>query len=267
MNKLLLIIFILSFFKCQNDKATEQSTVFLEKKDSIMIPLGIRKILKAYPDFFISADTNSLIWYDSSIMLFDDFKVKNFDEMINAPDIEDQFKMKYLCGNYYEIPVKNYDPGRIRFEPFFRKMYGNSKKEVQDSLVNIHWLPSSINQTLSVTKINGIDKKIQAISNELDTLKHLIKYLDNPGGTYYWRKIKGTTRLSMHSFGIAIDINVNYSNYWKWSNIIENDSIPYKNRIPMEIVIIFEKHGFIWGGKWYHHDTMHFEYRPELIEL
>ena len=32
----------------------------------------------------------------------------------------------------------------------------------------------------------------------------------------------------------------------------------------MEIVRIFEKHGFIWGGRWYHYDTMHFEYRPEL---
>jgi hypothetical protein len=24
-------------------------------------------------------------------------------------------------------------------------------------------------------------------------------------------------------------------------------------------------HGFIWGGYWYHYDTMHFEYRPELL--
>jgi D-alanyl-D-alanine carboxypeptidase len=24
-------------------------------------------------------------------------------------------------------------------------------------------------------------------------------------------------------------------------------------------------YGFIWGGKWYHYDTMHFEYRPELM--
>ncbi|MDP3291618.1 MAG: M15 family metallopeptidase, partial [Sulfuricurvum sp.] len=24
-------------------------------------------------------------------------------------------------------------------------------------------------------------------------------------------------------------------------------------------------HGFIWGGRWYHYDTMHFEYRPELL--
>jgi hypothetical protein len=27
---------------------------------------------------------------------------------------------------------------------------------------------------------------------------------------------------------------------------------------------IFEKHGFIWGGEWYHYDTMHFEYHSCL---
>ena len=37
------------------------------------------------------------------------------------------------------------------------------------------------------------------------------------------------------------------------------------NQIPIQIVRIFEKHGFIWGGFWYHFDTMHFEYRPELL--
>ena len=39
----------------------------------------------------------------------------------------------------------------------------------------------------------------------------------------------------------------------------------YRNRIPWEIVEVFEKHGFVWDGKWYHFDTMHFEYRPEII--
>ncbi len=39
----------------------------------------------------------------------------------------------------------------------------------------------------------------------------------------------------------------------------------YRNRMPLEIVEIFERHGFIWGGRWYHYDTMHFEYRPELL--
>ena len=39
----------------------------------------------------------------------------------------------------------------------------------------------------------------------------------------------------------------------------------YKNRMPLEIVEAFEHEGFIWGGQWAHYDTMHFEYRPELL--
>ncbi|MCL2443985.1 MAG: M15 family metallopeptidase [Treponema sp.] len=29
----------------------------------------------------------------------------------------------------------------------------------------------------------------------------------------------------------------------------------------------FESQGFIWGGKWQLFDTMHFEYRPEILIL
>ena len=61
--------------------------------------------------------------------------------------------------------------------------------------------------------------------------------------------------------------NTSYSNYWLWSNpkCSETDKIRYVNRIPKEIVKVFEKYGFIWGGRWYHYDTMHFEYRPEFL--
>ncbi len=47
--------------------------------------------------------------------------------------------------------------------------------------------------------------------------------------------------------------------YWLWRKG------GYRNRILYEIVEIFERHGFIWGGKWGHFDTLHFEYRPEFF--
>ena len=105
------------------------------------------------------------------------------------------------------------------------------------------------------------------ISKELDEHPELKKYITHIGGTFTWRDINGTNRHSMHSFGMTIDINTVYSDYWQWSCkcINENAALPYKNRIPQNMVDIFEKYGFIWGGKWYHFDTMHFEYRPELI--
>lgn len=37
------------------------------------------------------------------------------------------------------------------------------------------------------------------------------------------------------------------------------------NTYPSEISEVFEKHNFIWGGKWGHFDIMHYEYRPEII--
>jgi D-alanyl-D-alanine carboxypeptidase-like protein len=52
---------------------------------------------------------------------------------------------------------------------------------------------------------------------------------------------------------------------WLSSNADASGRITYKDQIPWEIIRIFESHGFIWGGKWYHYDTMHFEYRPELL--
>lgn len=76
----------------------------------------------------------------------------------------------------------------------------------------------------------------------------------------------------MHSFGAAIDFQFprEVHRYWKWDTLSPKDSPTYPVSILRdsrlkEIVGVFERHGFIWGGKWFHYDTMHFEYRPELL--
>ena len=111
----------------------------------------------------------------------------------------------------------------------------------------------------------GVADKLKAVSADLDALPDsFVKYLTPSGGTYNCRVIAGTTRPSVHGNGAAIDINVAWSDYWRNHQPVGGKH-PYKNRIPWEIVEIFERHGFIGGGKWYHYDTMHFEYRPELL--
>ena len=71
----------------------------------------------------------------------------------------------------------------------------------------------------------------------------------------------------MHAYAAAIDLNVKYSAYWEWSDQAAHGLAPYKNQIPIQIIQAFERRGFIWGGRWADFDTMHFEYRPEIIAV
>jgi peptidoglycan LD-endopeptidase CwlK len=231
---------------------------------------GLQRLLNAYPNHIKAVGENHIEWLDGTKMTYDDGKGKKaFKDLLDNPDIEDQFVFDYTAGVAETAPARNHDPGRIRYEPFFFKMYGNSKAEVQKNLTTITWMPKTYNVKLQVTKVNDVHKKMEALSAELDARPEFHKYLANPGGTFNWRKIAGTNRQSTHSFGTTIDINVDFSNYWRWAVKDATEDSPvqiiYKNRIPLELVAIFEKHGFIWGGKWYHYDTMHFEYRPELL--
>ncbi len=222
--------------------------------------------LQCYPDFIQSVEKNTLIWKDGTKMIFDDREKKTYEKMIDSADLQDQLFQKYPLLKAFRTPALNEDPGRIRNEAFFRKMYGSTKEEVEKNLTEIIWLPKNVNIKLKITRINGVAEKLQKISDELDNREDLLPYLVNSGGTFNWRPIAETNRLSTHSFGIAIDINVSKSDYWLWDTKGKKDVLPvYKNRIPLEIVEIFEKYGFIWGGKWFHYDTMHFEYRPELL--
>ena len=156
-------------------------------------------------------------------------------------------------------------------------MYGDSKKEVEEKLVVIYWMPKffGMSYPLRVTTVNGVDKKFVGISHELEALASAhpdyLKFLQAPGETFDWRNIANTNRLSLHSFGMTIDINTTASNYWQedlekaGQAINEDAELVYRNDVPWEIIPVFEKYGFIWGGKWHHYDTMHFEYRPELM--
>jgi hypothetical protein len=229
-------------------------------------------LLRCYPNDIKQIKENTIYFKDGSTLPFDDGQTnKNSSQLINQPDVEDQFIYPYYLGKIDY--ARNQDAGRIRNEAFFKKIYGHSEAEVRKNITEIVWCPKNIGQKIKVTKKNGVDKKFLAISSELDALidQHpkYKDYLTNIGGTFVWRMINGTTRLSMHSFGMTIDINTKYSDYWQWSCKCTDEqkeiSPVYANKIPHDIVAIFEKHGFIWGGKWKHFDSMHFEYRPELL--
>jgi hypothetical protein len=225
------------------------------------------RLVKAYPDFLKGIEGNDIVLTDGKHIPFDDFiRDKPFETLLNSPSLRDEFSMPYPKGPPQGVPPLNFDPGRIRYEPFFKKMYGDCEKgEVEPKLVDLAWLPKHGGGRLKVTSVNGVDKKLEAVSAELDELpQEDMKYLIPSAGAYNCRPIAGTSRKSMHAYAAAIDISTKFSDYWLNFKAVQGQYI-YKNSIPYEIVAIFEKHGFIWGGRWYHFDTMHFEYRPEIL--
>jgi hypothetical protein len=66
-------------------------------------------------------------------------------------------------------------------------------------------------------------------------------------GCYYPRFIAGTTTLSNHAFGLALDLNV------------PGNLRGTAGEIDRGVVAIFKSWGFAWGGDWSYTDPMHFE--------
>ncbi|HRK18044.1 MAG TPA: M15 family metallopeptidase [Hyphomicrobiaceae bacterium] len=226
------------------------------------------RLARAYPDFVIGRDGRDLLFKDGTRLPLDDgIPDKSHTVWLDRPDLEDIFRYPYpAAGAPAVAPERNADPGRARPAAFFAKMYGDCRRdEVRKNLVTIDWLPRTAPAKLQVTRINGVAERLEAVSRALDDLgPAFTKYLSPSAGTYNCRPVAGTTNPSAHGFGIAIDIAVAPSHYWRWQKPLAASGPVWRNAIPLEIVAIFEQHGFVWGGRWHHYDTMHFEYRPEL---
>ena len=222
--------------------------------------------------------------------LCDDGKNLSFYERMENMDVSSLFLIPYQMG---AIPLpevrKNFDPGRLRLEELNRTVFGSSESEVRKNLVEIEFL----NQKIRFQKKLGAAHRLELVGTKLVHLSQIdneTKYFLDPflsqkkqlqGMTFSWRNIAGTQRLSNHSFGTAIDLLSSHgAQYWLWDEKKKNPQkaalgesayrfdhyIPEKKPyIPEKIVAAFESEGFIWGGKWNHYDTMHFEYRPEFF--
>ena len=224
------------------------------------------RLVAAYPDALAGHDDKTLRWRDGTAMSIGaGSDGKTFAERLRHASIADQLRIRYPRGPLDKPPAVDADPGRFRNAAFFAKMYGDCKKgEVSQHLISIAWLSKTWGKPIRVTSVNHVDAQLRAVSAEIDALPDKIKRAAYPiAATYNCRVVADTGQPSPHGYGIAIDLNTALSDYWYWRP--HSDRIAYRNRMPQEIVAIFEKHGFIWGGKWYHFDTMHFEYRPELL--
>ena len=227
---------------------------------------ALDRLVAAYPDALARHDDAKLYWRDGTAMsLSDGESDKSLAAKLRHASILDQLSLAYPAWSLTEgagdqrrsgpVPQRGLLSKDVRRLPA-----GRSGRK----LVSLDWLPESQGAKIEITSVNRVDEALRAVSAEIDALPNAQKRAAFPiAGTYNCRAVADTGQPSGHGYGIAIDLNLAYSDYWYWHR--HDVPLRERNRMPAEIVAIFEKHGFIWGGKWYHDDTMHFEYRPELL--
>lgn len=255
---------------------------------------------------FVKAENT--VYFDSlrSSAPCDDGIDMPFEERLRNSDISSTLSQKYPIGRTRWPNTKlNDSPGGIRNAEFSKAVYGASEREVERNLVQVDLL----GQKVLFNKKNGAAAALAAVNNDLMAAYHansdaaLTEFLRPfitgqcrpadrcrlPGNTFLWRFVAGTTSLSNHSFGTAIDMQPESGpEYWLWDvkklikdgnaqfrpgadPLLKNprDVINFSPKVPHtypeKMVEIFEKHGFIWGGKWYRYDVMHLEFRPEFF--
>lgn len=224
-------------------------------------------LMLAYPEHIKDIEQSKgrvyILMKSGGKILYDDKKPKNFETKLAYPDLQDMMEQVYPDAPIEKLMDKNFDPGRARVYGLLNEVYGGSKQQIEANLINV----KAGYRSLQFNKNNQAAAALKKVMEELVPLaakrKDIASCVYPYGGTYNYRVISGTNRLSPHSYGIAIDLARDKRDYWQWASREEGQE--RLSSYSDEIVRIFEKNNFIWGGKWGHFDILHFEYRPEII--
>jgi len=161
-----------------------------------------------------------------------------------------------------------------RHNGFLGVLYGAlSAGQARKIMVNVNLFGFSVRvHPIMVEPLARVERDTRAILGESPEVRSFLRSLGTVDGQL-WRYIAGTRSLSYHSYGTAIDLlPVRYNgqfSYWRWAaeaGITKWWDLRLDQRWmpPMDLVEIFERHGFVWGGRWLFFDAIHMEYRPEI---
>lgn len=113
--------------------------------------------------------------------------------------------------------------------------------------------------TMTLTVHKKLATEIKAVFADLKKAK--FKVLPEETAGYCWRMMaSNSSKVSHHSYGCVIDLNWthNGASYTSWGYNPGKDEYS----VTKDIVDIWKKHGFYWGGDWSkeYNDPMHFTY-------
>lgn len=126
-------------------------------------------------------------------------------------------------------------PVPVELQPFLLMSFGpgDARRPVMKIYANKVMAPA-----LSQAMQNILERGLKAQVHEF-------------GGCFCIRETRGTDRLSVHSWGMAVDINPS------------TNKLGTPGDMSDELAACFTDAGFIWGKRFFRQDPMHFQYCTE----
>lgn len=256
------VICILLASSCKPSKASAENDYVKTMKQDLLC------LMMAYPDHIKGFEKNEdgfvyMIMKSGRKIIYDDKKVKNTMQRLANADLQDTLQDTYPLGTQTILMEEGMgDPGRYRCYELMQEVYGKNKSEIEKKLKSTSFIYGSFLFNSGNNASSALEKTGQILLPQMDDPR-VSKAVYPNSGTYNYRVIAGTSHLSPHAYGIAIDLARDSRDYWQWASREEGQK--RLKDYPPEVVKAFEDNGFIWGGKWWHFDILHFEYRPEII--
>lgn len=236
----------------------------------------IYALLKAYGDLIERVkivDDEIILTVGGKDIYYKDGKMLSKDNLAHHADFNSIF-YQYRPGPLKEIPPPVEFPAH-RASDFLDALIGPAEGVIRASS---RWVPFLGHRVfihrICVEPLKKVEARIRECAGSSIEVQEFISQISI---VYSMKRktIAGTDNLSYHSYGLALDLipkSYNGKNvYWRWSSVLYPDweIIPLSRRWhpPDEVITAFEENGFVWGGKWYYFDTVHFEYRPEILYL
>lgn len=129
--------------------------------------------------------------------------------------------------------------------------YGYPDVHMERKHMELWDLPDGVNRAIP-TLPNRVYCNKDMVQPLWQALQNVIKrdlacHIFTWDGCFNIRKVRGGSSWSLHSWGIAVDINA------AWNRLGQEP------QMPPELVKCFTDAGFEWGGTWTRKDGMHFQ--------
>lgn len=187
---------------------------------------------------------------------------------ITAPSCHplNKFLMHRIMGKSYR-PNSDIQPKDLRY---LRLLYIDfcGETRIGEMICNYRIAPILLNIFQILYRNEYAIERIQLVDDfQADDDICCIK---NNTSCFNYRNIAGTSLLSKHAYGLAVDVNPFYNPYVVGDRITPPGAESYANRnrnFPHKLgpgdlcYELFTENGFQWGGDWTHcKDYQHFEY-------